>query len=53
MPFSNNSGHIGGFMITVALNIFAHITNSDIAIVVTIAAGCTTIAINLKNLRKK
>jgi hypothetical protein len=48
-----DSSSVLGCCLTIFLGWFAHITKSDIALTVTIIAGLTTIALNIKKFIKK
>jgi sorbitol-specific phosphotransferase system component IIC len=48
-----DSSSIFGCTLTLLFGLFAHITKSDVAVTVTIIAGLTTIAINIKKLLNK
>jgi hypothetical protein len=47
-----DSSSITGSVLTIFCGVFAHVTKSDVALVVTILAGITTIAINIQKIIK-
>lgn len=50
---NHDSGSVAGFILTTLLWTFAHITGSDVALVVTILAGISTLAVNIQKYNRK
>lgn len=48
-----DSSSVFGCSLTIFFGWFAHVTKSDLALTVTILAGLTTIALNIKKFIKK